>query len=114
MHSSKEQQNQTKQGDCAYGTDVAQLFLASLFGPAADMAMEATQVASTLYADRFETAAKKAGNRTNGHEGGFQLGTKNSLGGSFNSARTASAPAQKNMDFALPYWKRDTGYRLAA
>lgn len=107
MHSSTHTQRQDQN---ALGYEGAQIFLSALFGPAVDMGMEAAQVASEIYTDRFEAKAKKADNRTNGHEGGYQLGVKNSLGNSFNRVHDM-APANKNdTDFALPYWKRDFGY----
>ena len=103
VHSSKEQQ---KREPHALGAEAAQIILSSLFGPVADMAMETVQIASTLYTDRFEAAAQKTVNRTNGHEGGFTLGVKHSLGGSFNRARTLIAD-NANSAPAVPYWKRD-------
>ncbi len=105
MHSSKEQQN--NQAPHALGVDAAQLFLGALFGPVANMAIEVAQVASTLYEDRFDAAAPKTGNRTNGHEGGYQLGVKHSLGGSFSRAQSAQIDKGNSFDAMLPYWKRD-------
>ena len=109
MHSSKEQQKQ--QAENPMGSEIAQFMLGSLFGPAAHMAMEAAQVASTLYTDRFEAAAdNRPANRTNGHEGGFKLGAKHSLGGSFGRAMAATAKNDAP-DMMVPYWKRDAGPR---
>ncbi len=77
------------------------------------MALEAVQVASEIYTDRFEAKAKKADNRTNGHEGGYQLGVKHSLGKSFNRVHDMAPDNKNTHDLALPYWKRDYGHNNA-
>lgn len=107
MHSSTHTQ---KQEPSALGYEGAQLFLSALFGPAVDMGMEAAQVVSEIYTDRFEAKAKKADNRTNGHEGGYELGVKHSLGKSFNRIHDMTANNENTLDMAVPYWKRDYGY----
>lgn len=115
MHSSTQLQ---KQEPHALGTEYGQFFLSALFGPAVDMSVEAVQVTSALYEDRFEAKAKKADNRTNGHEGGYELGVKHSLGKSFNRVHAMTPDNKNTPDLAVPYWKRDDGYhnapRLAA
>lgn len=100
MHSSKEQQQ--KQDPAAYGSEIADFLLSSLFGPVVHMAVETAQVASALYEDRFEAAAR-TDNRTNGQN--YALGVKHSLGGSFSRAITADNT--NDFDLKLPFWKRD-------
>lgn len=118
MHSSKEQQDQQYDAnDSLFGMALGQLFTASVLGPygaIADMAWESAEMASAIYTERFEARAdNKAQDRTNGHEGGFQLGAKNSLGPRFGNAHSPAAPViagnDNGLDFnaRLPYWKRD-------
>ncbi len=107
MHSSKEQQPKQDTNDSLFGMALGQVFMASVLGPVADMVWEAAETASAVYTDRFEARAQKADNRTNGHEGGFHLGVKHSLGGSFNRAQTITTHNQNILDLSLPYWKRD-------
>lgn len=106
MHSSKEQQQ--NRNPSPLGTDIGQFFLGSLFGPVADLAVEAAQISSEIYTDRFEAAARKAGHRTNGHEGGYRLGARHSLGQPFNRA-CAQAENKNEPPRPAPYWKRDPG-----
>ncbi|MFA5592564.1 MAG: hypothetical protein WC989_04540 [Micavibrio sp.] len=83
-------QRQTTQADSFFGMALAQAFTGIAFGPAADMAWEAAETASTVRDDRM---GRKAG----GEPASFVLGAKNSLAGTFASMSAGIGAGMKSL-----------------